>query len=201
LIVDTQKHIIICYYGTVKSLGFSYRLSFFRARALCKGCLIPLEEKMLKSCKYCGRVHDEKILCPQKESAQERRASYKNHHRGKEAPYDRFRHTNLWKKTRDYVFHRDRCLCLCCLAELEGTEIKYNTHSLSVHHITPLKEDYELRADPTNALTVCPTHHEMCESGTIGRELQRQLVQWSEKGFIDMKERLEERKRSDGISG
>lgn len=75
---------------------------------------------------------------------------------------------------------------------MEGTEIKYNTNDLSVHHIVPIREDYEKRADLSNALTLCRLHHDMCEDGRIGRDIQSKLVEWSTEGFIDLKERLDE---------
>lgn len=75
---------------------------------------------------------------------------------------------------------------------MEGTETKYNTEELSVHHIIPLREDFNKRADLSNALTVCRAHHDMCEDGRISRDVQLKLVEWSTKGFIDLKERLEE---------
>lgn len=147
---------------------------------------------MLRSCPYCGRIHDAAYVCPQKQTAIDKRQSYRNHHRGKEAPEDRFRHTNRWKVIRDSVYHRDRGLCLCCLAELDGTVNKYNTERLAAHHITPLRENYELRDTRENLLLVCQTHHEMCEDGTIPRTVQTQLAKWSEEGFIDLKEKLDE---------
>lgn len=162
-----------------------------QARGILRGAFC-IGDDMLKSCKYCGRVHDEHFICPGRQEAEDKRMRWKNNHRGNEDPADRFRHTNLWKKTRDYVYHRDRCLCLCCLAEMEGTERKYNTEELSVHHIIPLREDFNKRADLSNALTVCRAHHDMCEDGRISRDVQLKLVEWSTKGFIDLKERLEE---------
>lgn len=81
-------------------------------------------------------------------------------------------------------------MCLCCLAELEGTETKYNTEALEVHHIVPLREDIEKKDDNENLITVCKLHHEMCEEGDIGRDIQRCLARWSEQGIIDMKEQL-----------
>ena len=147
---------------------------------------------MLRSCPYCGRIHDVTMICPQKETALEKRKAYRNGHRGKDTPEDRFRHTNRWKVIRESVYHRDRGLCLCCLAELEGTEIKYNTERLAAHHIVPLREDYNQKDALDNLLLVCQTHHDMCEDGTIPRSTQKLLAQWSEEGFTDLKEKLAE---------
>ena len=145
---------------------------------------------MLKACYYCGRIHDDKIPCRNKQEAEEKRLAYKNGHRGRSKAADSFRNTNRWRQKRNEIFHRDRCLCLCCLAELEGTETKYNTEALEVHHIVPLREDIEKKDDNENLITVCKLHHEMCEGGDIGRDIQRHLARWSEQGIIDMKEQL-----------
>lgn len=82
-------------------------------------------------------------------------------------------------------------MCLCCLAGIGDTRAKYNTESLEVHHIAPLRENYEERGSLDNLITVCREHHNKCESGEISREIQRRLVEWSDRGYIDLKERLE----------
>lgn len=67
-------------------------------------------------------------------------------------------------------------MCVCCAHNLEGTIETLNTEGLSVHHIIPIEEDYDLRLDDENLITVCEVHHEMCEAGKIDRDVQRQLV-------------------------
>lgn len=149
-------------------------------------------ELMLKSCKYCGRVHDEHNICPQKKEALERRERAKNSHRGREGEFDYLRHKNRWARTRDYVYHRDRCLCLCCLAELDGTVARYNTQGLEVHHIIPLNADPSKAYDTSNLITVCRRHHDDCESGVIGRDIQSILAQASAEGRMDLNEVIKE---------
>ena len=144
---------------------------------------------MLRSCPYCGRIHDMAHICPQKQVALDKREAARNRKRTDGADV-RFRNTSRWRQVRDYVYHRDRCLCLCCLAELEGTDIKYNTEGLSVHHIVPLREDMSRRDDAGNLITVCRLHHEMCEEGAIPRGVQVKLAELSEQGTIDMSEAL-----------
>lgn len=141
---------------------------------------------MLKACHYCGRIHEMSFICPQKEEADRKRRRT----RGKGEKEDAFRNSSRWRKIREEALHRDRRLCLCCLADLEGTERLYNTEDLSVHHITPLREDYSKRGNLDNMLTVCRYHHERCESGEISRELQRRLVEWSSEGLLNLKEKL-----------
>ena len=114
---------------------------------------------MLKSCQYCGRIHDSKYIC-------EKRASRKK----QTTEADKFRWTSKWQKKRDEIKKRDLYLCQICIRELYNTVTKYNTEDLSVHHNIPINEDYNKRLDNNNLLTVCSYHHEMCESGEIPRE-------------------------------
>lgn len=44
----------------------------------------------------------------------------------------------------------------------------------------PIKEDYELRLEDSNLITVCEYHHELAEQGTIPREELLDIVQAQE---------------------
>ena len=125
---------------------------------------------MLSSCKYCGRVHDKKIICPPKKKALEKRWASKN------PTLQKFRKSNKWTEKSRRIRERDKYLCLCCLAGIKGTVRQINGTDLSVHHITPLEEDYDQRLDDGNLITVCRMHHEMCERGEITRQRQRELA-------------------------
>ena len=139
---------------------------------------------MLRSCKYCGRVHDDRALCEPKIAALERAAKIKSAQRNTKSHPDtreaRFRSTQDWTKRSVQVRERDHYLCLCCAAGLRGTTRRYNDGSdsggLEVHHIIPIKEDDSLRLDESNLLTVCRYHHYLCEIGAIPRSKQQQLV-------------------------
>lgn len=126
---------------------------------------------MLKSCKYCGRIHEEKNKCAQRIKAEAIRQEKR-----KQTDAVFFRKTYLWTNKSKAVRKRDAYMCLCCLAELKGTVKKYNTENISVHHITPIVEDFSKRLDEFNLISVCDIHHEMCEAGEISRETQRALV-------------------------
>lgn len=126
---------------------------------------------MLKSCKYCGRIHDKYLVCDQKKEAEKRRQQNRADDRAK-----KYRSTNKWTELSRNVRKRDRYICLCCEALLVGTVEQFNNERLSVHHITPIAEDDTLRDDTHNLITVCDVHHELCEAGRIDRETQRQLV-------------------------
>lgn len=114
----------------------------------------------LKSCKYCGRIHRKEFTCPMKPQ--------KNRYKKSEA--DDFRGTGSWKKKRDNIKGRDKYLCQICIRKLYNTIKKYNYSDLEVHHIVPIKEDYSLRLEDTNLITICKYHHELAEQGTIPRE-------------------------------
>ena len=152
----------ICY-GSWRDGGFCRSESYFVGEIF-----------MLKSCKYCGRIHEDRYICEQKSEAEKRR--WNNRKRTKAM---NFRKKNEWKMKSRRIRQRDRHSCLCCLENLPGTYNIYNSIDLSVHHITPIEEDYSLRLDDENLITVCEVHHEMCEAGKISRDTQRNLVRKS----------------------
>ena len=129
---------------------------------------------MLKSCSYCGRIHDSKKECKQKKEAEQKR--WENR---KQTKALMFRRSSAWTDKSIQIRKRDNYMCLCCKALLEGTKNQYNTADLSVHHIIPIEEDYEQRLDDENLITVCGLHHEMCEAGKITRKAQIELVKES----------------------
>lgn len=47
---------------------------------------------------------------------------------------------------------------------------------LSVHHITPLSEDYEQRFNEQNLITLCRFCHEKAERGAISKKDLRELA-------------------------
>ena len=120
---------------------------------------------MLKACNKCGRIHDRKYICttPQK---------YKT-----EKHIDAFRNSAAWKNKAEEIKNRDNHMCQACLHELPGTIIKYNGRHLSVHHITPLKADFERRFDNDNLITLCRYHHEQAERGVIPAKVLRDIIQ------------------------
>ena len=113
---------------------------------------------MLKSCSYCGRIHDSKYICS---------AKPKKNRAITEA--DKFRWTSIWQRKREEIKKRDLYLCQICIRELYNTITKYNTEELSVHHNIPISVEYNKRLDNSNLLTVCDYHHKMCDRGEISR--------------------------------
>ena len=120
---------------------------------------------MLKSCKYCGRVHDSNYDCGKKPQ------------RKKKMTYiDRFRYSRRWAEKREQIRQRDSNLCQICIRGLYGTDRRYNYENLSVHHAIPLEIDYEKRLDDDNLLTLCGMHHGMAEEGQIPYEIIRRVI-------------------------
>lgn len=121
--------------------------------------------KLLKSCKWCGRIHDTHYDCGKKPPPQ-KKMTY----------VDRFRSSRKWREKREQIRHRDKGLCQICIRNLYGTDRQYNYEYLSVHHAIPIEADYEKRLDDDNLLTVCGMHHEMCESGKIPYEVVKEII-------------------------
>lgn len=95
------------------------------------------EQRMLKSCKYCGKIHDKKIECRQKKE------TLKKYREKKDDIETRFRWTSAWKRKAEMIKKRDLYLCQVCIRELYDTDRRYNTEDLSVHHIIGLRQDYD----------------------------------------------------------
>ncbi len=64
-----------------------------------------------------------------------------------------FYKTKTWRKKRLYILRRDKYLCQECLRYGRKIEAK------EVHHITPLKEDYDRRLDVNNLISLCGDCH------------------------------------------
>lgn len=125
---------------------------------------------MLRSCQYCGRVHDSKYVCPSKPRRN-----------NKITEADKFRRTSKWQNKRTEIKQRDLYLCQICIRELYKTVYKYNTEELEVHHNVPINEDYDKRLDNDNLLTVCGRHHKMCDRGEISRKEVQDIINEQEK--------------------
>lgn len=121
---------------------------------------------MLKSCKYCGRIHDSKYICPKKPIRK----------RFNKTDKDKFRNTQTWQKKREDIKERDKGLCQVCIRKLYNTIKQYTYKDIEVHHIIPLKEDYELRLEDDNLISLCKYHHELAESGQIPRAELKSMI-------------------------
>ena len=111
---------------------------------------------MLTTCRYCNSIHDSSYECEKKPKPE-----YK-----KNCTYiDRFRSSRAWRKKAEAIKRRDKYLCVYSLSK--GI---VETHDLEVHHIVPIKEDWNKRLDDSNLITLTRLVHEQAEDGTISRE-------------------------------
>ncbi len=123
---------------------------------------------MLKACKYCGNIHDSRYVCGKKPTYKAKANDSKS----------RFRRTNVWTEKSKQIRERDTYLCQICkrMIAMTGDMKQYNSAELQVHHIISLEEDFGLRLEDNNLLTVCAYHHEMCEDGRISRDTQLKIA-------------------------
>lgn len=124
---------------------------------------------MLKSCKYCGKIHKQGETCPTK--SQTKRTSRKC------TEQDNFRNTIVWQRKRKEIRERDLNCCRLCLIHPAPNARRINTKNLSIHHIIPLVDDFDKRLDDDNLITLCSYHHELAECGKISEDYLRKLAE------------------------
>lgn len=117
---------------------------------------------MKKSCRYCGRIHDENETCPKKP---------KTNYRSDNTVEARFHHSGQWINKSKEIKERDNYLCRVCLSKNI-----LNYKQLEVHHIVPLKIDFSLRLENDNLITLCKNHHIEAERGIIKVEELKSLI-------------------------
>lgn len=120
---------------------------------------------MLKSCSYCGRIHDSKFDCGKKPKKYKRPSKQ-----------DKFRWTKAWQRKRGEIKERDSGVCQVCIRDLYEPYKRIEYHEISVHHAIPLEQDFDKRLDNDNLLTLCLRHHEMAESGEIPYEVIKEII-------------------------
>lgn len=124
---------------------------------------------MLKSCRWCGRIHDTAYQCPEKPA--EKKA------RKEPTQADKFRNTKAWQRKREEIKQRDKYMCQICVRKLYNTIGRAcNFEDIQVHHIVPLQTDFKYRLDNRYLISLCPYHHKMAENGEIPQEALRQIA-------------------------
>ena len=141
---------------------------------------------MLRSCRYCGRIHDTKYDCGRKPKRMRCESS---------TEAAKFRRKEIWKQTSLSIRERDNNLCQVCLAqykealshkEQSDTETYERTPTLviadciSVHHIKSICTHPDLALERTNLITLCSMHHEQAENGEIDADWLTELACASE---------------------
>lgn len=111
-----------------------------------------MEFRVKRYCSKCGKIHEGRC-----------KREYISVERNSQA--DKFRNTQLWKRTARAILERDFHCCRVCFAAGILTN-----RGLSVHHIVPLTEDFERRLDSDNLITLCSHCHARAERGAIPRK-------------------------------
>ena len=122
---------------------------------------------MLKSCQYCGRIHDSKHICERKRQKIKARQSCRS--KDNQQIYN-FHRSQDWKNKSIEIRQRDNYCCQVCIRGLHEPIRKYETENISVHHIIPIAEEWDRRMDNDILISLCRRHHEMADAGEISRE-------------------------------
>lgn len=116
----------------------------------------------LRSCRYCGKIHLDNIVCSKKP---------KDIRKKKRSEADRFRGLQIWKKKRAEIKERDNFICQLCYRNLYNTvdsRINYKGN-IQVHHIEDINSNWDKRLDNNNLLCLCKYHHEMADNKEIDK--------------------------------
>ncbi len=115
---------------------------------------------MLKSCKYCGRIHDSKFDCGRKPKSKYKR---------KES--EQIRYTTPMKRKSVEIKESANYLCEVC-----RDKGKFVTSGLETHHIEKLVDRPDLALDNNNLICLCRNCHEQAEKGYIDVSYLRELA-------------------------
>lgn len=116
---------------------------------------------MLKSCQWCGRIHDATYDCGRRP---------KRIHTKEDNEVTAFRRKQVWTKLSKQIRERDNNLCQVCMRNLYLTSHTLSWNKIAVHHIIPISENDVRKTDPYNLISLCIMHHELAESGYIPRD-------------------------------
>ena len=126
---------------------------------------------MLKSCSYCGKIHDRRQPCGAKPMR-----DYKNEYKYADKERTLFRGSAEWKNKREQIKQRDSYCCQVCLVSPAPNARRYNTDKISVHHIESLSRAWGKRLDDSNLITLCSYHHQLADTGKIEKSFLRELI-------------------------
>ena len=76
-----------------------------------------------------------------------------------------WRERKAWKTKSKEIRKRDGCCCWCSSED-----------NLGVHHIDPLINNWDLRLENSNLITLCPSCHKKAENGSIPKEDLLKLI-------------------------
>lgn len=125
----------------------------------------------LYSCKYCGRIHPKNFDCGRKPK----------HGSVTDTEERRFRSSAKWTKMSSSIRERDHYMCVYCKQQ----EDRITRAEIEVHHIIPVSEDYGLRLDSENLISLCREHHEQAEQGKIKRSVLQSMAARQEEKWME----------------
>lgn len=122
---------------------------------------------MLRSCSYCGRIHDTNYKC--------------NSRLRVETEEYKLRNTYKWHdKSREI---RERALHVCEVCKDKGSVNAGD--NIEIHHITKLRDDPNGLLDNYNLVCLCVSHHKSADAGEIDPDYLRKLAQQREEKFLN----------------
>lgn len=135
---------------------------------------------MLKSCQYCGSVHDNKFDCGKKPKPR-----YGKGYTKERTDIDNARNSRKWRAKSLEIRKRDNHLCQVCIRQLFNTLQQYTFDTIEVHHVVPLVESMIRMYDNMNLISLCKYHHNMAEHGEIPRDILHAIaIEQEEKNAI-----------------
>jgi len=132
---------------------------------------------MLKSCQYCGGIHEITYVCPSKPVRQ-----YKvNKYSEANGEIKRFRGSIVWQRKREEIQTRDIHMCQVCIRLLYSwCTLQYNFTDTSVHHIDSLCDAWDKRINNYNLITLCSCCHSAAELGQIDINVLKEIAKQQE---------------------
>ncbi len=127
---------------------------------------------MLKSCQYCGKIHDKSFDCGFKP----KKIRYKRQN-VPDTEANAIRKRNQWTNKSLQIRQRDDYMCQCCKRGIYPLFFKKKMDdNVEVHHIVPINEDRDRAFDDYNLITLCKQHHEAAEAGLIDRDILHKIA-------------------------
>ena len=120
---------------------------------------------MQRSCKWCGRIHEDSYICSKKSPKQK-----------KNTKAVKFRSSIAWQQKREEIKKRDKYLCQICIRGLYDPRYQYQYEDLHVHHALSISEYPDVQLDDNNLITLCAEHHHMADKGEIPYKKIREII-------------------------
>lgn len=118
--------------------------------------------RYLRTCIYCGRVHDDSFKCNFKPK--------KNWNKYK-TETDKLRNKKAWARLAERVKKDSNYLCQVCF---DKGRFVYN--GLEAHHIIKISDNPDKLLDENNVVCLCRYCHRQADRGELATEYLRELA-------------------------